>query len=141
VVTAITESSQDSHCARVCVLMPVDSFCEQLCQVLGSMGVFVRCFQDDEHLFSLCAPHEIDCLVLATGGMVAFDGLHVLESLQRQSVYVPAVVIANDGTVLQAVRAMRALASECFEAHTPLPIIARHVRSLAERSFRARSVQ
>jgi FixJ family two-component response regulator len=60
------------------------------------------------------------------------DGVRLLEKLQAAALYVPTVMIVTDPRVRHAVRAMRALAVECFDHHTPIPLLARSIRNVAQ---------
>lgn len=115
----------------VCLVLPQQAFCHDLQFALHHQGLAVSAYANAGSLFAAREPEEIDCLVLSTSGDEQGDGVRLLEKLQAAAQFIPTVMIATDPQVVHAVRAMQALAVECFDQHTPLPILVKTIRNLA----------
>jgi DNA-binding NtrC family response regulator len=124
-------SSHAGSLAHVCLLLPRQALCHSLRDSLRDYGVRASIYASADALFAVYTPEDIDCLVLSTSGDEHGDGVRLLEQFQEKSLYIPTVMISTDPRVAHAVRAMQALAVECFDQHTPLPILARAIRDLA----------
>lgn len=116
---------------QVCLLLPSVALRHDLQSALHPYALSVTNYDSADLLFKAIRPQQIDCLVLSTSGSEEGDGVRLLEQLQATAQFVPTIVIATDPQVAHAVRAMQALAVECFDQHTPLPILVRAVRTLA----------
>lgn len=124
-------SAQIQALPQVCLLLPAMAFRHDLQSALCAYALSVTTYESADVLFDALTPQQIDCLVLSTSGAEQGDGVRLLEKLQATAQFVPTIMIATDPQVAHAVRAMQALAVECFDQHTPLPILVRAVRTLA----------
>jgi two-component system response regulator FixJ len=107
--------------------------------VRGSLSLFLlgagfRCITHDgaERLLAEGVPADAACLVVdlrMPGGM---DGVELIETLRRAGNATPALVVSGHGDIAQAVRAMRAGASDFIEKPYEVSALTEAIRRAME---------
>jgi FixJ family two-component response regulator len=100
--------------------------------LLQSLGAVVDCHETAETLLAGLGTALPSCIVICTS-LPDMPGLDLLHELRRRGSKVPAIVLAADGDVAQAVLAMRAGALDFVEKPKYAGAIVKHVTPLLER--------
>ncbi len=111
--TPITKTAS-SFRPTVCVVDPDKAERERLRRLLGMFGVEAATYLDAEDFLARRSKDRPGCLV-TEADLPVLSGLELLSRLRKEGLDVPVIVMARNGDVETAVRAMRAGAVDFFE--------------------------